>query len=148
MYYIIPVHYSNEVFSLSFPLFKLIPPINSKTNNLFLSWIRVLSGIELKGKLSSFPGNHIRPLASTLIPEYFALQRGAEPILIRYYKFSNSVTLHFNERYKFSQDDHNKDIDWIFSINEICISNTNQTIQCIQCVFVEHGFVVNKTHKL
>ena len=30
---------------------------------------------------------------------------------------------------KFSHYDHNKDNDWIFDINEICISNTNQTIQ-------------------
>ena len=26
-------------------------------------------------------------------------------------------------------DDHNKDNDWLFNINKICISNTNQTIQ-------------------
>ena len=30
---------------------------------------------------------------------------------------------------KFSHDDHNKDNDWIFRLNEISISNTNQTIQ-------------------
>ena len=30
---------------------------------------------------------------------------------------------------KFSHDDHNKDNDWIFNLNEISISNTNQTIQ-------------------
>ena len=28
-----------------------------------------------------------------------------------------------------SHDDHNKDNDWIFNLNEISISNTNQTIQ-------------------
>ena len=30
---------------------------------------------------------------------------------------------------KFLHNDHNKDNDWIFDLNEICTSNTNQTIQ-------------------
>ena len=46
-----------------------------------------------------------------------------------------------------SHDDHNKDNDWIFNLNEISISNTNQTIQWpMACSVVEHGLIVNKTH--
>ena len=43
---------------------------------------------------------------------------------------------------KFSHDDHNKDNDWIFNLNEISISNTY--IDQLHLVCVEHGFVVNK----
>ena len=49
---------------------------------------------------------------------------------------------------KFSHADHNIDNDWIFNLNEISISYRNQTIQwpIAFSVFVEHGFVVGKTH--
>ena len=46
---------------------------------------------------------------------------------------------------KFSHDDHNKDNDWIFNLNEISVSNTNQIYNDqSHLVCIEHGFVVNK----
>ena len=72
------------------------------------------------------------------------------------YKFNNSkctiifqTVWHFASAssLKFSHDDYNKDNDWIFNLNEISISNTNQTINDqSHLVCVEHGFVVNKIH--
>ena len=55
-----------------------------------------------------------------------------------YYRFSNSVTLCLIEQAKFSHDDFYTNIDWIFKLNEICISNGNSTntlTNCIQCAF-------------
>ena len=46
-------------------------------------------------------------------------------------------------------DDFQKDIDWIFKINEICISNRKQTktlTNRIQCAFDEYFFqILQKT---
>ena len=47
---------------------------------------------------------------------------------------------------KFSHEDHNKHNDWIFNLDEICISNKNQTNDHSHLVCVEHGFIVKKTH--
>ena len=49
--------------------------------------------------------------------------------LDNYYHFPNSMTLASASGLKFSHNNHNKDIDWIFNLNEICISNKNQTKQ-------------------
>ena len=38
-------------------------------------------------------------------------------------------TIIYQTAWNFSHDDHNKVNNWIFNINEICISNKNQTIQ-------------------
>ena len=43
--------------------------------------------------------------------------------------FSKRLTDRPSERFKIFIDDHNKDNDWIFNFNEICISNTNKKIQ-------------------
>ena len=42
---------------------------------------------------------------------------------------------------KFSHDDHNKDNDWILNLNEISISNTNQTT----CVMTNRIWCVSST---
>ena len=48
---------------------------------------------------------------------------------------------------KFSHDDHNKDNNWIFNINEFAYqTQTKQYNDQSHLVSVEHGFVVNKTH--
>ena len=55
-----------------------------------------------------------------------------------YYHFPNIVTLCLIEQAKFSHDDFYTNIDWIFKLNEICISNRNSTntlTNCIQCAF-------------
>ena len=48
---------------------------------------------------------------------------------------------------KFSHDNHNKDNDWIFSPNEISISNTNQTIQWPIAVCVCRARFCSKQNK-
>ena len=71
------------------------------------------------------------------------------------FEMENIVTIifqiawHFasSSRLKFSHDDHNKHNDWIFNLDEICISNKNQLLQWPITFSVSRArFVVNKTH--
>ena len=61
----------------------------------------------------------------------------------KYYHIPNSLTLAAASRLKFSQNDFYTDIDWIFKLNEICISNgkqTNTLTNRIQFMFGEYLF--------
>ena len=58
---------------------------------------------------------------------FFFMTEKAELILgiYRLLSFSKQRDTASASRLKFSHDDRNKDNDWIFNINEICISNKN-----------------------